>query len=188
MDVRGVERNPPLRGKLPRALLQKIHCHPRMTGGFSQHDPAEKIRDYELRIEANDRGEKIVETVIIVAGHFPVPRNLHRLQPCDISEEVPESERERWTVTGRTEQRGGISDSTFQRPPGWDRTRDRGGKKDQRDKEKPGGEPGSSSSVLPPTVIDMGPGSSTNQRSLSSSARPSAASLHFAARDSHARN
>ena len=99
-----------------------------MIGGISQHDSAEKIRDYKARVEPNNRREKIGETVVIVTGHLPVPGNLYRLQPRDICEEVPESERENRTATHRTEQRGGNPGITLQRPPGRDGAGDRGGK------------------------------------------------------------
>jgi hypothetical protein len=64
-----------------------------MNGRLSQHDPSEKIRDCKAGIEANHRGEKIGESVVIARCHFPIPGNLHRLKPDKIPEEVPESER-----------------------------------------------------------------------------------------------
>ena len=90
LDVAGVERKPPLRGELSLTPRQKVQCRAGMIGGVSQHDPAEEIRDHEAGVEANHRGEKIGEAVVIVPGHLPVPGNLHRLEPDEIPEEVPE--------------------------------------------------------------------------------------------------
>ena len=89
-----------------------------MIGGISQYDSTEKIRYYKAWVEANDRREKIGETIVIITGHLPVPGNLYRLQPRDICEEVPESERENRTATHRTEERGGNPGITLQRPTG----------------------------------------------------------------------
>ena len=188
LDVAGVERKPPLRGKLSLSPRQKVQCRAGMIGGFSQHDPAEEIRDHETGVEADHRGEKIGEAVVIVPGHLPVPGNLHRLEPGEIPEEVPESERKRRPSADRPENGGGIPASVRLRAAARDPMGDRGGKEDQRDGEKPGGNSGSPSSFLPAADFDMGSGSSTSQRSFSSSVRPLAASLHFAARASHARD
>jgi len=97
-----------LTSRISKAHFEEIKTLEEFDFSFNPGIPAEKIRDHKVRIEANDRGEKIGETVVIVTGHLPVPGNLHRLQPRDVSEEVPEPESELRPPADRLEQGGTI--------------------------------------------------------------------------------
>ena len=93
LDVAGIKWKPPLQGKLSLTPCQKVQCSAGVIGRVSQHNPAEEIRNQESRVKADNCREKIGEMDVIVRIHLPVPGNLHRLQPDEIPEEVPESER-----------------------------------------------------------------------------------------------
>ena len=101
--------------------------------------PPSRYGTIKAGVEADHRGEKIKEAVVIVPGHLPVPGNLYRLKPDEIAEKVRKSEGKRRPSTDRPKNGGGIPAPVRPGAAACDPMGDRGGKEDQRDGEKPGG-------------------------------------------------